>query len=133
MGASCFLAMVKPSNKIQPFILGEALYFLTSHTLCVYNFDFFSTHFPFQVFGIVIKGGYKLNKWFIALNVPPNFHPNGFDWVVLGVDMVKAFNFMSRKVMFLKLRKVKDETTQFIPFIHTFYVYESPLYFTQRS
>jgi hypothetical protein len=65
--------------------------------------------------------------------VPPNFHPNGFDWVVLQVDVVNAFNFMSRKVMFLKLQEAKGETTQFIPFIHTFYVYETPLYFTHHS
>jgi hypothetical protein len=33
--ATCFLAMTQPSSGIRPITMGEALYQLTSHTLCM--------------------------------------------------------------------------------------------------
>ncbi len=45
------------------------------------------------------------------------------------MDVAYAFNFMSRGIMFQDLHVIGSHVVQFIFFVHTFYAFESPLYY----
>jgi hypothetical protein len=49
--------MTKPSNGVHPIAMGEKLYQLTSHILCIQFHETFATHFSPRQFGITTKGG----------------------------------------------------------------------------
>jgi hypothetical protein len=59
LGAARFLTMTKPLNGVRPIVVGENLYKLISHNLCLQFHDAFATHFSLRQFGIATKGGYE--------------------------------------------------------------------------
>jgi hypothetical protein len=73
--------------------MGETLYQLTSHTLCLQIYETFATHFSPHQFGIATKGGCEIvihdNKCTLDLHL---------DWVVLQLDV--ANEFYGKKVIF---------------------------------
>jgi len=60
LGANHLLAMTKPSGGVRPIIVGEALYQLTSHALCLQFRRVYATHFSPHQFGVATKGGYEV-------------------------------------------------------------------------
>jgi hypothetical protein len=53
------LTMTKPSGKVCPIIVGQAMYQLISRTLCFQLCDTFVTNFSPHQFGITTKGDYE--------------------------------------------------------------------------
>jgi hypothetical protein len=47
--------------------------------------------------------------------------------------MENAFNLMLRGVIFQKLCATNGDIIQFIPFVHTFYAFESPLFYSHHN
>jgi hypothetical protein len=46
---------------------------------------------------------------------------------------MNAFKLVSRRVIFQKLHAIGREIIQFIPFVHAFYAFESPLFYHHYS
>ncbi len=79
-------------------VVGEMLYRLTSHTLCLQFCDVFATHFSPHQFKISIKGGYE--TIIHGIRCALDLHPN---WVVIQLNMVNVSNSMLKGVIFQKL------------------------------
>jgi hypothetical protein len=71
------LAMTKPLSGVCPIAMGEALYRLTSRTLCFQFREAFVTHFAPHQFGITNKGSYEII--FHGIRCILDLHPN---WVI---------------------------------------------------
>jgi len=56
-----------------------------------------------------------------------DLHPN---WVVFQLNMANAFNFVSRGVIFQELHVKGGNIIQLIPFVHAFYAFEFPLFYS---
>jgi hypothetical protein len=52
--------MTKSLSGVCSIVVGEALYQLTSHVLCLQFCETFATHFSPHQFGVAIKGDYKI-------------------------------------------------------------------------
>jgi len=53
-----------------------------------------------------------------------------FDYVVFQLDMVNAFNLMSRKVIFQELCVTSGDIIQLILFVCAFYAFEFPMFYS---
>jgi hypothetical protein len=47
--------------------------------------------------------------------------------------MANAFNSVSIRVIFQKLHVTGGDIMQFIPFVHAFYAFESPLFYSHHN
>jgi len=54
-GATCFLTMSKPSNRVHPIVVGEIFYWLG-----LQFHDTFATHFSLHQFKVAIKAGCEM-------------------------------------------------------------------------
>jgi hypothetical protein len=93
--ATHLLIMTKPLGGIRPIIIGEMLYRLTIHALCLQFRNAFATHFFPHQFGIATKGGCETIIHGIRCTL--DLHPN---WVVFQLNMTNAFNLVSKGVIF---------------------------------
>jgi hypothetical protein len=59
-----------------------------------------------------------------------DLHPN---WVVLQLDVANTVNSVSKGVIFQKLHATGGDIIQFIPFVHAFYAFKSPLFYNNRN
>ncbi len=125
LGVACLLAMTKSSSKIHPITMGEALYQLTSHALCLQFHNTFVTHFsPHQII-VTTKGSCETIVHGIKCTL--NLY---LDSVVLQLSLANTFNLMSRGVIFQELLIIGGNIMQFIPFVHAFHAFESPLFYS---
>jgi hypothetical protein len=120
--------MTKPLSGVCPIAMGEALYQLTSHDLCLQFREAFVTHFAPHQFGITTKGSYE--TIFHSIRCILDLHPN---WVIFQLNVVSTFNLMSKGVIFQKLHAVGGDIIQFIPFVRAFYAFEFLLFYNHRN
>jgi hypothetical protein len=120
--------MTKPSSEICPIIVGETLYQLTSHILCFQFHETFATHFSPHQFRIATKVGCEAIIHDIRCTL--DLH---LDWVVLQLDVAKAFNLVFKRVVFQKLHVTSGDIIQFIPFVHVFYAFESHMFYSRHN
>jgi hypothetical protein len=106
------------------YYMGETLYQFTSRFLCFQFRDAFATHFSPHQFKVAIKGGYE--TIIHGIKCTSDFHP---DWVVLQLELINAFNSVSRGVIFQKLRVIGGDIIRIIPFVRAFYAFESSLFY----
>jgi hypothetical protein len=59
-----------------------------------------------------------------------DLHP---DWVVLQLDMANVFNIVLKGFIFQELHVASGDIIQCIPFVHAFYTFESPLFYTHHN
>ncbi|KAL2634313.1 hypothetical protein R1flu_005792 [Riccia fluitans] len=78
LGASCLLALEKPSGGVRPIAVGEVLYRLVAHTLGFQFREALADHFSPLQFSVAMRGGCET----IIHGLPAtlDLHP---DWVVL--------------------------------------------------
>ncbi len=120
--------MTKLLGGVHHITMGETLYRFTSHFLCLQFRDVFVTHFSPDQFEITIKGGCETIIHGIKCTL--DLHPN---WVVLQLNVINAFNLVSRGVIFQKLCVVGGDIIQIIPFVHAFYAFEFPLFYNHHN
>ncbi|KAL2608417.1 hypothetical protein R1flu_026990 [Riccia fluitans] len=128
LGASCLLALEKPSSDIRPIPVGEILYRLVARTLGFQFQEALADHFSPLQFGVAMRGGCE--TIIHGLRATLDLHP---DWVVLQVDIQKAFNIVSWEALFCELRSAIGSLDQLFPFVRSFYARRSPLYFSHCS
>jgi hypothetical protein len=56
-----------------------------------------------------------------------------FYWVVFQLHVANTFNSMLKGVIFQKLHVAGGNFIQFIPFVHVFYAFESPLFYNHHN
>ncbi len=83
--------------------------------------------FPHE-FGVVTKGGCEIIIHGIRSNL--DFHLN---WVVFQLDMTNAFNLVLRRVIFQELNALRVNIIQLSLFVHAFYAFESPLFYSHHN
>ncbi|KAL2634214.1 hypothetical protein R1flu_005693 [Riccia fluitans] len=59
LGASCLLALEKPSRGVRPITVGEVLYRLIAHSLGFQFWEALADHFIPLQFGVATRGGSK--------------------------------------------------------------------------
>ncbi len=124
----CLLTMTKPSNGVRLVAVKEPLYWFTNHALCFQFYDAFATHFFLHQFGVVMKDICEVIIHDIKCTL--NLH---LDWVILQLDMANVFNLVLRGAIFQKLYITCRNIIQFIPFVHAFYAFESPLFYNHHN
>jgi hypothetical protein len=63
-------------------------------------------------------------------NAPWTFIPTKLFFYL---DVANAFNSVSKRVIFQKLRVTNGDIMQLIPFVHAFYAFESPLFYSHHN
>jgi hypothetical protein len=122
------LAMTKPSSGVCPIVVRK--HYIVSQVV-FYAFTSmtpFATHFSPQQFGIATKGGCEVVIHGIRCTI--TLHPN---WVVFQLHVANTFNLVLKRVIFQKLCAVGGNLIQFIPFVHAFYAFESPLFYNHHN
>ncbi|KAL2644378.1 hypothetical protein R1flu_011965 [Riccia fluitans] len=127
LGASCLLALEKPSSGVRPIVVGEVLYQLVARTLRFQFWEALVDHFSPLQFGVAMCGGCK--TIIHDLRATLDLHQG---WVVLQVDIRNAFNTVSQEALFCELRAAMGSLDQLFPFVHSFYARRS-LYFSHCS
>jgi hypothetical protein len=126
--ATCLLAMTKLLRGVRSIAMGETIYQFTNPVLCLQFHETFVTHFSTHQFRVATKGGCEIVIHGIMCTL--NFH---LDWVVLQLDVANTFNSMSRRVIFQKLRATCGDIIQLIHFVHAFYAFKSPLFYSHHN
>jgi hypothetical protein len=80
---------------------GETLYQFPIYALCLQFCDAFATHFSSHEFGITTKG--RREAVIYGIKCILNFQ---LDWMIIQLDMVNAFNSLSKEVIFQKLHAI---------------------------
>jgi hypothetical protein len=93
--SGCLLAMNKHLGEVRPITMGETLYRLISHALCLQFHETCVLHFSPHEFGVTTKGGYETVIHYIRCTL--DLHP---DWVVPQLDVANAFKLVLRRVIF---------------------------------
>jgi hypothetical protein len=122
------LAMTKPSGIVHSIVVGKTLYRLTSRVSCFQFCNAFATHFSPHQFEVVIKGGCETIVHNIRCTL--DLHT---DWVVLKLNVANAFNLVLRGVIFQEFRVAYGDIMQLIPFVHAFYAFEFPLFYSHHN
>jgi hypothetical protein len=55
------------------------------------------------------------------------------NWVVLQLDVMNVFNLVSKGVIFQEFHALGGFIIQLIPFVHAFYEFESPLFYSHHN
>jgi hypothetical protein len=127
-GVAHLLTMAKPSGGICSIAVGKH-YIDSQAVFYVFNYVKLLQHtFPHTNLEFTTKGGYQAVIHGIKCTM--DLHPN---WVVLQLDVTNAFNSVSKGVIFLKLHAISGDIIQFIPFVHAFYTFESPLFYSHHN
>jgi hypothetical protein len=108
--------------------MGETSYWFTSRTLCFQFNDVFTTHFSSHQFRAATKGNCEIIIHGIKCTL--DLHPN---WVVFQLDVANTFNSVSRGVIFQELCVANGDIIQFIPFVHAFYAFEYPMFYSHHN
>jgi hypothetical protein len=122
------LAMTKPLGEICPIAVGETLYQLTSHTLCLQFCDSFAIHFSPHQFKVATKGNCEIIVHNIKCTL--DFH---LGWVIFQLDMANDFTSMSKGVILQEFHIIGGDIMQFILFVHAYYAFESPLFYNHYN
>jgi len=108
--------------------MGEVLYRFTSCALCFQFNDTFVTHFSPHQFRVVTKSNCETIIHGIKCTL--DLH---FNWVVFQLDVAKRLYLVWRRVIFQKLRVASGNIIQLIPFVHAFYAFESPMFYSHHN
>jgi hypothetical protein len=114
--------------EIHLITIKETLYQLTSCILCLQFCNVFATHFSSHQYEVTTEGACEAIIHNIKCSL--DFHPN---WVILQLDMVDAFNLMSKRVIFQKVCVTSGDIIQLIPFVLTLYAFEFPLFYNHHN